>query len=426
MYNKIRLSIFSFLMMTLVIGLTSCGDELAPTVDTIGIENFDADGLTDGDLAANSRAGNNGGTSCASLVYPVSIMFEDGTVQSFDDRETLQEGISAYKEANPDAEGPSLVYPITVIVDEVEVEVATAEEHAEIKEACQGDRGDNDRGDRDGNRNSSSCFDLVYPLTIAFEDGTTATFEDRATMREGITAYKEANPDAESPTLVYPITISVDMVEMEIATEEELAEITEACQGERDNNRGDGDRNSNSCYDLAYPLTIAFDDGTTATFEDRATLREGITAYKEANPEAESPTLVYPITIIVDDVEMEIATEEDLDAIQEACSDNRGNNDRGDRDGDNNRNRSCFDLVYPLTYNFADGTTQTFDDSDAKSEALQAWRAENGRDAESPTLAYPVTVEYEDGTQATADSAEALAALKEACGDDDDDDNDAG
>ena len=344
MYNRIRFSFFSFLIISLAIGLTSCGDELAPTVDTLEIENFNAAGLAGGELAANSRGANNN-SSCATLVYPISIMFEDGSVASFEDRETLQEGISAYKEANPDAEGPSLVYPITVIIDEVETEVASAEEHAAIKEACRGDRNKNDRGDRDGNRegnrNSGSCYDLVYPLTIAFEDGMTATYEDRATMREGILAYKEANPDAESPTLVFPITITIDDVEMEVASEDELAEIKEACQAERgDNDRGD-----------------------------------------------------------------------------------RGDNDRDDRDS--NRNSRCFDLVYPLTYTFADGTTQTFEDRVAKSEALQVWREENGRDAESPVLAYPVTVEYEDGTQATADSEEALDALKEACSDDEgDDDND--
>ena len=189
-----------------------------------------------------------------------------------------------------------------------------------------------------------------------------------------------------------------------------------------------GDRNP--CVELVFPITISFSDNTTATVADQEELKTNVQTWKDNNTEVADttggkrghrkgyrPDLVFPIQVINQDGEtLDIASQDELKAAKATCGDEngrkRGNGGKGKR-GD--KGEKCFSLVYPLTYNFADGTAQTFEDAESKREALKTYKEENGRDAERPSLGFPVTAEYEDGTQITADSVEALQELKDTC-----------
>jgi len=317
MYSKIKISIFSFLLMSLFIGLTSCGEDLEPSVDNIDTENFRGEGLS-GPLAANQRGGQR--EACVALVFPVSITFDDGTTASYEDRESMKEALEACKEANPEAERPSLDFPVTVVIDDTEVEVASKEELSELREACRDERGK--RGGKRGERVRGKCFELVFPITVTFEDGTNSTFEDKESMREAVQAYKEANPEAERPTLVFPIRVEIDDTEMDIATQDEFDELKEACRDER------GDRGRKKCFKLVFPVSVTFEDGTTASFEDRESMKAELRAYKEVNPEAERPTLVFPVTVVDrSGEETVINNEEEMEALKESCEEDDDDDD---------------------------------------------------------------------------------------------------
>lgn len=184
---------------------------------------------------------------------------------------------------------------------------------------------------------------------------------------------------------------------------------------------------SNPCFELVFPITVEFEDGTTATAADKEELKAAVLAWKGNNSETEEaddgergrgkgyrPDLVFPIQVIDQDGEtVDIASQEELAATKEACSGDRGR--RGGKGNRGNREAKCFSLIYPLTFDFSDGTSQTFEDAESKREALKAYKEANGRDAERPTLAYPVSVTFEDGSEAIADSMEALQELKNTC-----------
>ena len=82
------------------------------------------------------------GFKCFSLVFPVTVTI-DGVDTSFDDKESLKAAVRAYKEeAGEDFERPTLVFPVTIeYEDGTQEEIASKEELIAAKEACQDDEG---------------------------------------------------------------------------------------------------------------------------------------------------------------------------------------------------------------------------------------------------------------------------------------------
>lgn len=82
------------------------------------------------------------GFKCFSMVFPVTVTI-DGTDQSFEDRMALKSAVRAYKEeAGDDFERPTLVFPVTVeYEDGTLVEAADQEELKALKEACKDEKG---------------------------------------------------------------------------------------------------------------------------------------------------------------------------------------------------------------------------------------------------------------------------------------------
>lgn len=77
------------------------------------------------------------GFKCFSLVYPLTVNI-DGTDTTFDDKESLMAALKAYKEtAEEGAERPSLVFPVTVQYDDGSEAIANSREELKaLKKAC--------------------------------------------------------------------------------------------------------------------------------------------------------------------------------------------------------------------------------------------------------------------------------------------------
>lgn len=164
------------------------------------------------------------------------------------------------------------------------------------------------------------------------------------------------------------------------------------------------------CYEFVFPISIAFPDGATVSVDSYPQLRETIKTWKEDNPEAEErPTLVFPLEVLSEDGEViSVATEEELRELRQECRRNfKKHHGKGDR---------CFKLVFPITINYPDGTSGTYDDRMALKSAVRTWKADNPDAEERPELNFPVDIELEDGTIVTINSAEELQAQKESCG----------
>lgn len=267
--------------------------------------------------------------------------------------------------------------------------------------------------DRNGKRGKKGqkggkCFSPVFPITINFPDGSSATVADRAEAKAAKDAYKEANPETtERPTIAMPFDVILkDSSTLTIASEEDLEALKETC-GER-GGKGKRGKRGRKCFKPVFPITINFPDGSSATVADKAEAEAAKDAYKDANPDAtERPTIAMPFDVMLRDSSiLTIASEEDLAGLKETC---------GDRSGKGKRGKRCFKPVFPLTINFPDGTSATVADRAEAKAAKEAFKSANPDNTERPTLAYPYEVELADGTTTTVNSDEEVAALKESC-----------
>lgn len=225
----LKSAVFSLFLATLF--LVSCEQDTFEQFFSADTEDF-----VDQSLFEIEERGNMGRFGCYDLVFPVTINFPDESSAEVEDYEGLRTAIGEWKEANPDAEArPSLAFPIEVMSEDGEL--ITVEDQAglrELKRECR--RGFfNGRGHRGHGGRCGKCFTIVYPVSVAFPDGTTTEFEDRRDMKTAIRAWKAANPDAEErPELVFPIQVELEEDEsiVEVADKEALAALREECRGD--------------------------------------------------------------------------------------------------------------------------------------------------------------------------------------------------
>ncbi|MEL6989142.1 MAG: hypothetical protein AAGK97_15120 [Bacteroidota bacterium] len=159
------------------------------------------------------------------------------------------------------------------------------------------------------------CFEFVYPIEVAFPDGTSLVADSLAALKAGIRDWKENNPDAtEKPSLVYPIeVISNDGEAITVNARDELVDLKKSCRP-----RG---KRGKACFNLVYPIDIAFPDGTVESFDDRRALKMALRTWKRENPDAdERPTLVFPIEVTLEDGSVvEVASKDELVALKDTC-----------------------------------------------------------------------------------------------------------
>jgi hypothetical protein len=75
----------------------------------------------------------------------------------------------------------------------------------------------------------------------------------------------------------------------------------------------------------------------------------------------------------------------------------------------------CFELVFPVTIQFADNTTQTFASYEEMATGIKEWRKNNPTVSGKPEFVFPIDVIKSDGTTVTVESKEGLNELRKEC-----------
>jgi len=173
------------------------------------------------------------------------------------------------------------------------------------------------------------CLEFIFPISIEFIDETTAEVSDYENLHETVKAWFEANDVEKSkenrPQLIFPIQVLNQEGEIvDVASEDELKELKSECPriGKcKKGKRGKGFK----CFSLVFPVSITI-DGEVQSFDDRMALKAAVRAYKvEAGDDFERPTLVFPVTVeYEDETQVEVASQEELIALKEACKDEEG------------------------------------------------------------------------------------------------------
>lgn len=76
---------------------------------------------------------------------------------------------------------------------------------------------------------------------------------------------------------------------------------------------------------------------------------------------------------------------------------------------------SCFEFVYPITIEFADGTTAEVSSNENMRETIRSWKEANPDATERPTLVFPLEVMASDGTVTSVASKEEFKTLLATC-----------
>jgi len=165
------------------------------------------------------------------------------------------------------------------------------------------------------------------------------------------------------------------------------------------------------CYELVYPVSIDFADGSTLEVNDSDEFKAAIIAWKEGNEEVSGrPFLAFPYEIVTENGELiTVENRTQRRRLRLACKVMMGEVVHG------HLGKPCFRIVYPVTVLFPDeSSTEVASRKDLK-VALRTWRRDNPDDEEKPMLDFPITVQFEDETTQTVDSREALIRLKKEC-----------
>jgi len=220
-----------FILGLICIGVlfTSCESESSTSeIETENYVNASIDGLQDASKAGKAW--------CFEFVFPISIIFSDGTEVSVGGFDELRGTLRDYVEENGrDAEKPDFVYPLEVFSEDGEmITLSEASELRSLTKSCV----------REGFRNrlrnkfrgrkgitGLSCYSLVFPVTIVFRDGTSVMVADREEAKAAKQSYKEANPDERAKArLVFPISLTLeDESVVEVPDKEALKALKQAC-----------------------------------------------------------------------------------------------------------------------------------------------------------------------------------------------------
>jgi len=166
------------------------------------------------------------------------------------------------------------------------------------------------------------------------------------------------------------------------------------------------------CYELVFPVTFTFPDGTTAEANSYEEWGQLIRTWRQDNPEAEEfPELSFPLQVISESGEaISINSPEELRELRSECR-------RPQRpvNGEKPVLKRCYEMLYPVTVEFPDGTTAQAQDREELGSLIRSWKANNPDSEEYPTIAFPYDVELSDGTVATVESVDDLLEIRNDC-----------
>ncbi|MEL6658626.1 MAG: hypothetical protein AAFY48_07325 [Bacteroidota bacterium] len=327
---RIQKNWFLALLMILPVMLIffSCEKEATTTVE----EEMTTEEFTVQALVMMEESGEMGCGGCFTLVYPVTIILPDESEEMVFSREEIGDAIRAYLEANPPQNDrpfrplrgfrPEIAMPYDVqLEDGAILTIESREDLGIVLEDCGFEPNrpwrPGDWGNHGQHGGLNRCFNIVFPITLAFPDGTEVTVENRAELRLAIRTWRAENPGVEGrPTLAYPYDVELqDGTVLTIASDEDRADLREVCEGTV------GDGHGRRCFRISYPIDINFPDGTSVSVDNREEALTAIMEWVEANPDAtERPQIDFPIEVTLRNGEtVTVETREQLRRLRRIC-----------------------------------------------------------------------------------------------------------
>ncbi|MDA7501835.1 hypothetical protein N8482_01015 [Chitinophagales bacterium] len=243
-------AVLAALLVFAAFSLSSCekesvdslfGTESAAALASTGLLALSTDDDTDEDGSPDREQG-----MCFEFSYPITVVFPEGNseeVGSKDDLFTALENWRALQDERPE-EKPTLEFPVDITLEDGTTE--NLEDDSDLKEVLkdcfEGRKGRHGHGGGHGRK--GPCFEPVFPVTVVFADGTTATVNDLEELKDAVKDYYTEN-DLDRPddgfdlSFEYPIEIIYEDGESATINSDEDLEVAlescydgEGCEGE--------------------------------------------------------------------------------------------------------------------------------------------------------------------------------------------------
>lgn len=251
-------------------------------------------------------AGRLGAGGCYSIIFPVTLVFEDGTEVEVQNRMGIQRAIRAWAiENGRPTTRPEIAYPFDVEVRNGRVlTINNDEEFTALIRLC-----------RPLPNHPNPCYNLIFPITMELPNGTTVELEGPVELRVFLRRWIANNPNSDlRPQMVFPIEVMLTADESIVTVEsrEELMALRRDCLA----------GNFGPCFTLVYPLGIVIGDNEVAIADSPEAARDIYRAWLADNPGAtERPPFDYPIevTLTEDGSVVTVNSQEELRALWQDC-----------------------------------------------------------------------------------------------------------
>jgi len=278
---------------------------------------------------------------CFHFIYPISIMYPDGTTTSYANKDSLWTEVELWYDNATDADTiePMIVFPIEVEkYTGDKFTVNSDEELFELFDYCE-DKWDDEEWDDDDHKDDDDhdcddysdlfeleewiidgfgdCVEVQYPVSFTI-DSTTYTISSEEEIHGIVDSfellYDEDDLEDLDFAIVFPITV-IDVETNETITiedEEDIAALVLRCEIQ------------NLCFDFNYPITLLVDGGDTHVVSSDEELIEKliILGMDYFDNEEVKFIPVLPITITFDNGDSwEINDLEKLEHAFEECED---------------------------------------------------------------------------------------------------------
>lgn len=219
-----------FLALTLM--MTSCqkdSNDVQADIDYEEILNLTTDDVDAeySELDAEFLISENGlRNACFTMVFPVTIVFEDGSTQEASSLEDLKDILKEWKANATTGEArPQLQFPLEVETSDGEiVTLDSKDDLLAIKKDCVRDK---------KRREVRRCFDLVYPVTLELPNGQTVEINNKEEMRVFLTRWARTHRGHNArPKVQLPFEVETeDGNILTITSKDDLIAALEDCKG---------------------------------------------------------------------------------------------------------------------------------------------------------------------------------------------------
>ncbi len=385
------LKFLSFLTVTVLLMMTSCKKEVFE--DPVQVqESASVKSVINSLKNAASQSGNANSDQeqttyaidnflCFDFVYPISVIYNDGTIQSVANDNEFAEAITNQSNRNYIVD---FVYPFDILNEGV---VTTINDETDFMDAI-----DSCFTLVDFTLAQMSCFELVFPVSVEMSDGSVATANNQQEFENLFGSESEYPID-----MVYPFDIIESDTTITINNMIEFQDALFSCNQVY----SEVPTEFFGFFDLVYPVILIYNDGTTVEVNNFDEYQEAVWG---VDPNHYVVDFQYDITVI--DQNGTTTTIHNLnelyDLIDAYILDLTGGDDNsGSGYLPGTSEFPCFNLNYPVTIVYSDGSTLS-----VSSDAEYDQNLTGPQNIVAVDFQYPITITQDGNTITVSDRTE--------------------